>query len=156
MRRTRISIMYSIKNIFSEMGIPQAINCDGEFDNKMLNQYFIENDITTFYSQPYEINKQAIVERFNRTLCGLIQKWRVKKIKNMNFFKNGERGFVCFINIFRYLIRLIWFLITKLVAWKSKDWKSLIFILIIELSQLFKVLLCMSIFWGNIDNHSTF
>ena len=29
------------------------------------------------FSQPDEVNKNAIVERFNRTLCGLIHKWRV-------------------------------------------------------------------------------
>ena len=29
------------------------------------------------YSQPNEINKNAIVERFNRTLAELLQKWRI-------------------------------------------------------------------------------
>jgi hypothetical protein len=59
------------------MGVPQAINSDNEFNKKMLNNYFIENDITTYFSQPDEINKNALVERFNRTICGLIQKWRL-------------------------------------------------------------------------------
>jgi hypothetical protein len=75
--RRNETILDAIKNIFAEMGVPQSINADGEFDKKMLNNYFIENDITTYFSQPYEVNKQAIVERFNRTLSGLIQKWRV-------------------------------------------------------------------------------
>jgi len=75
--RRNETILDAIKNIFSEIGIPTAINADNEFNKKMLNQYFVSNNITTYYSQPYEINKQAIVERFNRTICSLIQKWRI-------------------------------------------------------------------------------
>ena len=75
--RRNETILNAIKSIFSEMGVPQAINSDNEFNKKMFNQYFIENDITTYFSQPDEINKNALVERFNRTICGLIQKWRL-------------------------------------------------------------------------------
>jgi hypothetical protein len=75
--RRNETILNAIKNIFTEMGVPQSINSDNEFNKKMFNSYFIKNNITTYFSQPYEINKQAIVERFNRTICGLIQKWRL-------------------------------------------------------------------------------
>ena len=75
--RRNSTILNDLKSIFAEIGIPQAINCDQEFNKATLNAYFDDNDITTYYSQPDEVNKNAIVERFNRTLCNLINKWRI-------------------------------------------------------------------------------
>ena len=75
--RLNETIVKNLKSIFAEMGLPQAINCDQEFNKNILNNYFNDNNITMHFSQPDEVNKNAIVERFNRTLCGLIHKWRV-------------------------------------------------------------------------------
>ena len=75
--RKNETILEELKSIFDEMGVPRAINSDNEFNKAMLNEYFDKNDITCYYSQVDEINKNSIVERFNRTLCGLINKWRL-------------------------------------------------------------------------------
>ena len=75
--RTNETILKEIKSIFAEMGVPRSINCDNEFNKATLNEYFDKNDITCHYSQADEINKNAIVERFNRTLSGLLNKYRL-------------------------------------------------------------------------------
>jgi len=75
--RSNDTILDNIKNIFKVMGIPKNLNCDNEFNTKLLNDYFNKENIKVYYSQPDEINKNAIVERFNRTLAGLLQKWRI-------------------------------------------------------------------------------
>ena len=59
--RKNETILEELKSIFDEMGIPQAINSDNEFNKAMLNDYFDENDITFLFSQPDEINKNSIV-----------------------------------------------------------------------------------------------
>ena len=71
------TILDVIKSIFDEMGIPKAINADNEFNKSTLNTYFNQNNIICYFSQPDEINKNASVERFNRTLTHLINKWRL-------------------------------------------------------------------------------
>ena len=75
--RRNETILDEIKSIFDEMGIPKAINADNEFNKSTFNTYFNNNDIVCYFSQPGEVNKNAIVERFNRTLTGLINKWRL-------------------------------------------------------------------------------
>ena len=75
--RRNETILDEIKSIFDEMGTPKAINADNEFNKSVFNKYFNDNDIVCYFSQPAEINKSAIVERFNRTLTQLINKWRL-------------------------------------------------------------------------------
>jgi len=74
--RNNSTIMKNVKDIFEEMGKPKNINCDNEFNTREFNKYVVDNDIRVYYSQPNEINKNAIIERFNRTLIEIIQKWR--------------------------------------------------------------------------------
>lgn len=76
-KRDMPTIMKNVKDIFQEMGNPKNINADNEFNKTEFNKYCSDNKINTYFSQPDEINKNAIVERFNRTLAGLIQKWRI-------------------------------------------------------------------------------
>ena len=47
-----------------------------EFDTKEFTKYCIENNIGVNYSEPLEIQKNSIVERFNKTLAGYIKKIR--------------------------------------------------------------------------------
>jgi hypothetical protein len=74
--RNMSTIMNNVESIFEEMGEPNHINCDNEFNKNEFNKMAKEKGITMHYSQPDEINKNSIVERFNRTLAELIQKWR--------------------------------------------------------------------------------
>lgn len=71
------TLLDAIKVIFNRMGLPKNLNADNQFNIKLLNDYFQKNGIQTFFNQPDEINKNAIVERFNRTLVKLIQKVRL-------------------------------------------------------------------------------
>lgn len=70
-------IMENLKAIFKTMGIPNNINVDNEFNTNEFNKYCSDHNINVFYSLPDEINKNAIVERFNRTLAQLLQRWRI-------------------------------------------------------------------------------
>ena len=67
-------IMNAVRSCFLEMGVPQNINCDNEFNTKQFNQLMKEENIRVWYSIPDEINKNSIVKRFNRTLALLIQR----------------------------------------------------------------------------------
>lgn len=58
-------------------GYPRMINCDNEFNFPEFNNWALKHNIKVAFSQPYEINKNAIVERVNRTIAGMIQKWRI-------------------------------------------------------------------------------
>lgn len=75
--RNNPTILQNIKEIFDTMGVPKSLNCDNEFDTKEFKKYVQKNNITMYYSQPNEINKNAIVERINRTIAQMLQRWRV-------------------------------------------------------------------------------
>jgi hypothetical protein len=70
------TIIKNVEDIFKTMGKPTHLNGDNEFNKIKFNQLMAENNITVHYSDPDEINKNAIVERCNRTLAERIQKWR--------------------------------------------------------------------------------
>jgi len=70
------AIVEKLEEMFKDTGFPKNINCDQEFNVKDVNEFAKKHNITMWYSQPYEINKNAIVERFNRTLAQLLQNWR--------------------------------------------------------------------------------
>ena len=70
------NIMEKFKSIIQVMGIPENINCDNEFNKKEFNNYAEQNNIKMWYSQPNEINKNVIIERFNRTISEKIGIWR--------------------------------------------------------------------------------
>ena len=74
--RNMSTILAKTKDIFKEMGVPNNLNCDNEFNKKEFNKFVQDHNITMYYSQPDEINKNAIVERFNRTIAELLQRWR--------------------------------------------------------------------------------
>jgi hypothetical protein len=71
------TIMLHIKSVFNNQMIPNNINCDNEFNKNEFNKWCKDNKITTYFSDPEEINKNAIVERFNRTLALRFQRWRL-------------------------------------------------------------------------------
>jgi hypothetical protein len=57
--------------------VPKNMNCDQEFDTKDFNKLMEKDGVKMWYSGTDEINKNAIVERLNRTLAMLLQRWRI-------------------------------------------------------------------------------
>ena len=79
------NILDSLKDIIKfDFGdkLPKNINCDNEFNKDLINKWAEDNKIKMWYSDPEEINKNAIVERFNRTLAIKLQRWRLATGKN--------------------------------------------------------------------------
>jgi hypothetical protein len=79
--RTMPQILKSTKEIFKEMGTPKNVNADNEFNKTEFNKLMKSLKVTMYYSQPDEINKNAIIERFNRTIASKIQLWRTASKK---------------------------------------------------------------------------
>ena len=75
-------IIVHVESIFDEMGVPRYISLDRQFDNEQFKSFITrlrnkhQKEIDLYFSEPDEINKNAIIERFNRTLAESIQKWR--------------------------------------------------------------------------------
>jgi len=76
------TIIEKFEDIMNEMGYPKNLNADNEFNKKAFNDLMKEHNVQTWYSEVGEINKNSIVERFNRTIAGLLQKWRVATNKH--------------------------------------------------------------------------
>jgi transposase InsO family protein len=75
--RTLPNLMKNIEDIFSKMGMPHNIQCDNEFNKKSFTQFCAQNEIITHFSLPDEMNKNSVVERLNRTIADILQRWRV-------------------------------------------------------------------------------
>lgn len=84
--RENPNIIKKIMSIFEIMGTPYKIQCDNEFNTREFNKLMKELKINVNYSDPDEINKNAIVERSNRTLRSLLEKYRLYN-KNNNWYK---------------------------------------------------------------------
>jgi transposase InsO family protein len=67
--RENTTIMENIKSIIKIMGKPKIISGDNEFNTIEFKKYCLENDIGAKFSEPLEIQKNSIVERFNKTLA---------------------------------------------------------------------------------------
>ena len=80
--RENRTILNTLEKIFSVMGTPKNINADNEFNKEILNKFFQKEKITCYFSEVGQLNKNAIVERFNRTLAGFLQKARTAGQKN--------------------------------------------------------------------------
>lgn len=84
--RNNETINKNILDIFEDMGAPYRIQSDNEFNTIEFNKILKELDIKATYSDPDEINKNAIVERFNRTLENSLLKYRLV-FKKYNWYK---------------------------------------------------------------------
>lgn len=71
------TLLDKIRSIFTSMGTPQNLNCDQQFVSAQLRRFFNEQGVTVYASEVDELYKNAIVERFNRTLALMLQRWRV-------------------------------------------------------------------------------
>lgn len=75
--RENKNIMNVIDSVAREYGYPKNINLDNEFNTKEFSKWCEKHNIKAWFSDPNEINKNAIVERMNRTIINMIQKVRV-------------------------------------------------------------------------------
>jgi len=74
--RENTTIMKTIEEIFKSMGKPKLIACDNEFDTIEFKKYCLEHNLGVRFSEPFDIQKNSIVERLNKTLAGYIKKLR--------------------------------------------------------------------------------
>lgn len=84
--RENDTILKYLQDIFMVMGVPKNINADNEFNTEKINKFFDKEGVVRHYSEVGEINKNAIIERFNRTIAGMLQKYRVAS-KNRKWYK---------------------------------------------------------------------
>jgi transposase InsO family protein len=79
--KTAITTLHAFKKLMVKTGKPKNINLDagGEFDNTLFKKFCEENDIKLWISDPEADNKNAIVERFHRTLRGILLKYEVAR-----------------------------------------------------------------------------
>jgi hypothetical protein len=61
---------------------PKNLNCDNEFNTKEFVHFCHTNGIKLWFSQPYEINKNAIVERVIKTISAMLARWRWETTRN--------------------------------------------------------------------------
>jgi hypothetical protein len=67
-------------------GFPENINCDNQFNVPEFTDFFTEKGTNLWFSQPDQPHKNAIIERFWRTLALLLQRMRTG-IKNFDWVK---------------------------------------------------------------------
>jgi hypothetical protein len=100
--KTGSEVFDAIQKLFRENGLPKNINLDlgTEFKYKPFLTFCDKNDITLWFSDSEQENKNSIVERFHRTLRNMILKYEVafgksyigildKLIWNYNHTKHG-------------------------------------------------------------------
>jgi transposase InsO family protein len=71
--------------------MPKNLNIDdgAEFKYTPFRKYLNDNDITLWVSNPEQENKSAIVERFHRTLRGLILKYEL--VNNKTYIQDLQK-----------------------------------------------------------------
>jgi hypothetical protein len=74
---TMETILKAMKSIFTAMGYPNRLKADNQFAKKEFIDLCDAHGVKCVFSDPYEINKNPIVERFNRTLALRLQKIRI-------------------------------------------------------------------------------
>jgi hypothetical protein len=79
--RKNETILKNLKDIIDVMGLPKKFSCDNEFATKEFENYCDKHDIDVVFSEPNDIQKNSVVERLNRTIASLLQKYRVSTDK---------------------------------------------------------------------------
>jgi hypothetical protein len=80
--REMSKVIPKLVEIIKVMGAPYKIKADNEFDNKYFNKLMNDLHVKTSFSDPYEVNKNAIVERFNKTLALNLKRIRLSTKNN--------------------------------------------------------------------------
>ena len=87
------TIMKTLKEIFKEFedltgkDHPDNINCDNEFNKKQFVDYFTEQGTKLWFSEPDQPHKNALIERWFRTVALLLQRYR-QGINNFDWAKS--------------------------------------------------------------------
>ena len=81
--RENPNIIKNIIFIFETIGYQFRIQCDNEFRTKEFIDLMSKYNVKLSFSDPHEINKNAIVERANRTIRIIIQKSIEYKVGDM-------------------------------------------------------------------------
>ena len=85
--------MAKLKDIFEELGFyPENINCDIQFAVHEFTDFFTKKGTNICLSQSEQPHKNAIIERFWRTLALLIQRMR-EGIKVFDWPKSLHDGY---------------------------------------------------------------
>ena len=79
--KTADTTLRAFQSIMAKSGKPKNINLDagGEFDNSLFKNFCENNNIKLWISDPEADNKNAIIERFHRTLRGILLKYEVAR-----------------------------------------------------------------------------
>jgi hypothetical protein len=68
-------IAATLTRIFERMGKPLSVQVDSQFDKPGIKQFFENQGINVYVYKPYEVIKNQVVERVNRTIKSLILKY---------------------------------------------------------------------------------
>lgn len=72
-------LLIKLNEILENMGKPKTLFLDNEFNNKIFNQYFDDEDIRIIFSDPEDKNKNVYVERVNGTIRRLLQRYLLSR-----------------------------------------------------------------------------
>lgn len=72
----KMTLMDAIKDIMKEMGYPNNLNCDNQFQTDEFKQLMNNKGVNVYFSKTDDLVKNSIVESFNRTLSQYFQRWR--------------------------------------------------------------------------------
>jgi hypothetical protein len=74
-KETFMDIAATLTRIFERMGKPLSVQVDSQFDKPGIRGFFENQGINVYVYKPYEVVKNQVVERVNRTIKSLILKY---------------------------------------------------------------------------------
>ena len=72
-----VTLLDAVKSIMEELGYPKELRCDNQFISSEFVQLMKDHNVKVVYSEMDDLIKNSLVESFNRTLAGMLQKWRL-------------------------------------------------------------------------------
>jgi hypothetical protein len=82
--KKNFTLLDTIIDIMETMGYPQELKCDNQFISKEFIELMAAHNVKVIYSDPNDIIKNSLVERFNRTVANLLQNIRISNASNSN------------------------------------------------------------------------
>ena len=72
--KIKYTLLDAIVEIFEEMGYPKELRCDNQFISKEFVDLMKKHDVVVIYSDPGDVVKNSLIERFNRLWLGYCRK----------------------------------------------------------------------------------